>query len=101
MKYDVIEIAGIPLNVATPESLDEARAGLLQVAHLPDHIGLSYNPCPVLHTFGMSIPLDLLWLDSNGTLLGFDEDVTPGNVIVPRSVWGIEVMGGWVRRNLR
>ena len=100
MRYDLLLISGRPLNVGIPESIEEARKGLLGIAYLTDTEGLSYRPCPILHTFDMKMAIDILWLDPDGNLACFDERIPEGQVIAPRTAWAVEVAGGWVERNL-
>jgi uncharacterized membrane protein (UPF0127 family) len=100
MRYDLLLIAGRPLNVGIPETVEEAKRGLLGMTMLEDTKGLSYRPAPVLHTWGMKMEIDILWLDDDGNVLATDEDVPADQVIAPRTSWAVEVAGGWVRRNL-
>ena len=101
MRHDSLRLAeNVWLNVLSPETLDEAHTGLLAFESISDTMGMSFKPCPVLHTFGMKFPMDVLWLGDDGELLAYDEMVGPENIVVPKTAWGIEVMGGWVRRNL-
>ena len=101
MRYDVIQVAGYRINIAVPETIEEAARGLLNTMSLSDSTGLSYNPAPTLHTYGMLMPIDVLWLDENGQLVAFDEMVPPAQLISPKSIWAVEVAGGWCARNLR
>ncbi len=39
------------------------RRGFLGVSGLPEGAGLWISPCEAIHTFGMRIPLDVLFLD--------------------------------------
>lgn len=100
MRYDLLLVGGRPLNLAIPETEEEARTGLLRVRALDDTFGLSYRPAPVLHTFGMVMEIDILWLDAEGNLVAMDERVPADKLIAPRTAWAVEVAGGWVERNL-
>lgn len=100
MRYDLLLVHGRPLNLAIPETDEEAKKGLLDVSFIDDVSGLSYRPAPILHTFGMKMEIDILWLDADGNLVCFDENVPADQVIAPRTGWAVEVAGGWVQRNL-
>lgn len=39
------------------------RKGLSEVDHLPPGSGMWIIPCEAIHTFGMKIPIDILFLD--------------------------------------
>ena len=54
----------------------------------------------MLHTFGMEMEIDILWLDADGNIACFDERVPADRIIAPRTNWAVEVAGGWVSRNL-
>jgi uncharacterized membrane protein (UPF0127 family) len=55
------------LNIATRVQLaatsKERRQGLLGVTHLDPDSGLWICPCEAVHTFGMAINLDVVFLD--------------------------------------
>ncbi|MFL6415657.1 MAG: DUF192 domain-containing protein [Bryobacteraceae bacterium] len=42
------------------------RKGLLGVSHLDENSGLWIVPCEAVHTFGMRIPIDTVFLDRKG-----------------------------------
>ncbi len=57
---------GLPLasRIRLAGSSSERRRGLLGMSELPAGSGLWINPCEAVHTFGMQITLDALFLDS-------------------------------------
>ncbi|MBS1984268.1 MAG: DUF192 domain-containing protein [Bdellovibrionales bacterium] len=47
--------------------------GLLKHEHLTAGEGMLLQPCNHVHTLFMKFPIDAVFLDKNGTVLGFDE----------------------------
>lgn len=99
MRYVPFTLGGSVITLAIPESLSEKATGLLGLQTLTDDKGLSYLPCPTLHTVGMQFPIDILWLDADGGIVDYDQMVEPGRIVTPKSNWAIELAGGWVTRN--
>ncbi len=52
--------------------------GLLGTDELPPHHALLLTSTRSVHTLGMRMPLDLVWFDAAGGLVGLDEAVRPG-----------------------
>lgn len=50
-----------------------------------EHDGVWLQPCACIHTFAMTIPLSLFWLDASGRLLREDTCVAPNRI---RFCWG-------------
>lgn len=67
-------------------TLHEARTpharllGLMGLGDLPPRRGLWLPRTRSVHTCGMRIALDLLWLDDTGRLVRRDDDVRPGRL---------------------
>lgn len=92
------------IAILVPESAEERRTGLLTRSGLTDDEGMTFYSYPsevTLHTFGMTFPIDILWLSPVGDIITVTENVPPGQFIAPESGWAIEVAGGWVNRNMR
>lgn len=51
--------------------------GLLGREPLPDGHGLLLSPCDGVHTFWMRYPLDVVFLDGGGRVLGWREQLRP------------------------
>jgi uncharacterized protein len=69
--------------------------GLLGTDDLPPHHGLLLTSTRSVHTLGMRMPLDLVWVGADGDLVGLDEDVVPGERRRCRAAWGVlEVRAG-------
>jgi len=61
-----------------------ARARLLGLARLrtlPRGRALRIPRCRSVHTFGMRFPLDLVWLDGHGAVVGLSRGVAPRRVV--------------------
>lgn len=52
--------------------------GLLGTDQLPPHHALLLTSTRSVHTLGMKMPLDLVWFDAEGALVGLDEGVGAG-----------------------
>ncbi|MBO9533538.1 MAG: DUF192 domain-containing protein [Solirubrobacteraceae bacterium] len=69
--------------------------GLLGTDEIPPHHALLLTSTRSVHTLGMRMPLDLVWFDADGALVGLDEGVTPGQQRRCKSAWGVlEVASG-------
>ncbi len=69
--------------------------GLLGTDSLPRHHALLLTKTRSVHTLGMRMRLDLVWVDADGDLVGLDEDVAPGEHRRCRGAWGVlEVASG-------
>ena len=53
-------------------SLLDRAIGLLLTAHLENGEGMYLSPCKSVHTFFMRYPIDVLFLDAEGTVLSQD-----------------------------
>ena len=74
-----------------------ARAkGLLGRSEMPPEEGLWITPCPMIHTFFMRFPIDVLFLDKQGRVVRVVEKMPPWRispwVISAHSV--LELCGG-------
>lgn len=69
--------------------------GLLGTDALPRHHALLLTSTRSVHTLGMRMPLDLVWVDRSGGVVGLDEGVVPGQHRRCRAAWGVlEVASG-------
>jgi uncharacterized membrane protein (UPF0127 family) len=95
-------LAGLPhLVLGTGEVIHIANTfrtrlrGLLGTDAMPAHHGLLLTSTRSVHTLGMRMPLDLVWVDRAGNLVGLDEGVAPGAKRRRRDAWGVvEVPAG-------
>lgn len=44
------------------------------------YIGVYLRNCSAIHTFGLNVELDLIWLDDNGNIIGVDTQVQNGRI---------------------
>lgn len=60
---------------------------------------LHITPCRSVHTFFMKYPIDVLYLDASGTVVGFDESLRPYRVgrVVPNARTVVELPAGRIR----
>jgi len=74
---------------------DRAR-GLIGRATLPAGHALSLHPCSSVHTCGMSFPLDIVHLSTDGRVLRIVTNLQPWRVgpIVRHAHWTIELPAG-------
>jgi uncharacterized membrane protein (UPF0127 family) len=98
-----------PSIVAESAAQDaERERGLMYRTHLAKNAGMLFLPDgpPRVQTFWMKntcIPLDMLFIDDKGTVVGILENVPPMN-LEPRSVhlpssYVLEVNAGWCKAN--
>jgi uncharacterized membrane protein (UPF0127 family) len=75
-RLPVRELEGglVVVEAATPVARLRGLA-FLDAAALPSGVGLSFDRCRSVHTFGMRFALDLVWLDRDGGLIRVDERV--------------------------
>jgi uncharacterized protein len=67
----------------------------LALRRAPPGWALLIPRCRSVHTFGMRFPLDLVWLDARGRVLGVDKRVSPWRVRTRRDAAGVvEVAAG-------
>lgn len=58
--------------------------GLQFLRALPAGTGLLLVPCPSIHSFWMRFPIDLLFVDREGTVVDVHREVRPWRVVVSR-----------------
>jgi uncharacterized membrane protein (UPF0127 family) len=52
--------------------------GLSRRVRLDDGEGLLLTPCRAIHMFGMKFPLDVAFLDRDGTIVAIHQNLAPG-----------------------
>jgi uncharacterized protein len=70
------------------------RKGLLGVRYLDENSGLWIVPCEAVHTFGMSIPIDVLFVDRKNQVKKIRPNLKPGRIsfsLTARSVLELAV----------
>ena len=79
--------------------LERAR-GLLGRGPLAEGEGLWIAPCRCVHTFGMSRPIDVLFLDGAGRVLGLYSSLPPARItrIFAKAAGALELPAGVILR---
>ncbi|MCL2913867.1 DUF192 domain-containing protein [Shewanella corallii] len=73
--------------------------GLLGRRPLKQGEGLLISPCNSVHTFWMSYPIDLIYLDSNGLVLKVVEQLLPWRMSACKSARSVvEVTAGYASK---
>ncbi len=63
--------------------------GLMGARDLPDNTMYILLPCSSIHTFGMKLPIDVLFFDKYGKVLRLCKHVNPGIVIAEKGAYGV------------
>jgi len=77
MAYNATRNAPIAAKVEKADTSASRNKGLLGRASLPADEALWIVPCPMIHTFFMQFPIDVLFLDTNLTVRRVIEDLRP------------------------
>lgn len=73
--------------------------GLLGSRLLPIGHGLIINPCSSVHTFGMSFPIDVLFVDNSHCIIKIVNNMLPSRMsMISGSQYVIELPAGTARR---
>ena len=88
-------------NVRTAEGFLTRLVGLLGRRRLGAEEALWLVPCRGVHTFGMRFPIDLLFLDEVGDVVGKVEDLHPWRVspVHRRAHSVLELRSGTIRKS--
>jgi uncharacterized protein len=72
--------------------------GLMFASGLNSGEGLLIDPCSSIHTFWMRFPIDVLYVDRDGTILRADRAMKPWRIgpIFTGSKWVVELPGGTI-----
>jgi hypothetical protein len=88
LKNRVYEISNVERGVVVARSVrlagDSAtrRKGLLGVSEMDENSGLWISPCEAVHTFGMRIPIDVLFIDREHRVRKISRAVKPNRIAV-------------------
>lgn len=74
--------------------------GLLGTRALPAGDGLWIRPCRQVHMFGMSYPIDVVFLDASNNVVAVTEDLRPWQIspLVKTAASVIELPAGTIRQ---
>ncbi len=70
----------VATRVTVADTSRERRAGLKNTATLPDQAGLWITPCEAIHTFGMKVHIDAVFLDRDFRVRKIWSGLTPRKI---------------------
>ncbi len=75
--------------------------GLIGHAPLAMGQGMMLNPCRWIHTFGMSFPIDVIYVSKDWRVVAVSENLPPRRIDrpVPRAQLAIELAAGAIRQS--
>lgn len=88
-------------RVTMARSFWQRGKGLMFRSNLPAGTGLVIDPCSSIHTFWMRFPIDVLYVDRDGTVLRADHAMKPwrfGPLIVRNGRYVIELPAGTIEK---
>ena len=101
--YNATRGAAIATTVEKADTPASRSKGLLGRESLPEGEALWIVPCPMIHTFFMKFPIDVLFLDADLKVRKVIEDMRPWRlspwVLSARSV--LELQGGALKGAVR
>ncbi len=77
------------------------RKGLLGVKYLDENSGLWIVPCEAVHTFGMSIPIDVLFLDRKARVKKIRPNLKRGRISFSFTARSVLELAAGTRREIR
>jgi len=83
-------------RVRKARTFRERLRGLLGTKGLADGEGLWLDPCGSVHSFGMGYPIDVLFLDRSGEVVGLVSSLAPNRIVrgVPGAAGALELPAG-------
>lgn len=69
------------MHIRSARTFSQRALGLLGLRALPAGEGLLIRPCASIHTFGMRFPIDVLFVDRNGTVSAVHLYVEPWRML--------------------
>lgn len=83
-------------RVRTARTFRERLRGLLGTPGLAEGEGLWLDPCGSVHSFGMGYPIDVLFLDPAGEVVGLVSSLAPNRVVrgIPGAAGVLELPAG-------
>ena len=87
---------GSPLatDAQIAQSLRQRMVGLLGRTAMPAGEGLIFPHCHSIHTIGMRMAIDVVFVDAQWRVVALRPTLTPGRVVLPvRGAWGVVELG--------
>ena len=86
-------------HIKKTETLFERTRGLLGRRRLEEGHGLLITPCNSIHTFFMKIPIDVLFLDNDNSIIAMHHDLRPFTIRMSVSASSVlELTAGQIHR---
>jgi len=87
-------------NLDLAEDSSSRRRGLIGHPPLSQRQGLLIRPCRWVHTFGMSFPIDVVYLGRDGRVVALSENLVPNRIDRPvlRAQGVVEMAAGAIQR---
>ena len=97
--YDVNQQRSIVDKLEVAEAMGARTRGLLGHEPLRFGQGMLIRPCRWIHTFGMSFPIDVLYVSKRWRIVAVSENLRPGRIDrpVPQAWFVIEMAAGAIR----
>jgi uncharacterized protein len=85
-------------KIREARSFLERGRGLMFVSKLESGEGMLIDPCSSIHTFWMRFPIDVLYVDRDGTVLRADRSMKPWRIgpVFTGSRWVVELPDGTI-----
>lgn len=89
-----------PLVLVQARSFGARLRGLLLRPALREGEGICLAPCRAVHTLGMAVAIDVVFLDAHGAVLRLVPSLPPGRMaLCLRAAMTIELPAGYCRRH--
>lgn len=90
----------VAAHVELADTPNARRRGLLSRSQLAAGEGLWIAPCEAVHTFGMSYPIDLVFIDKRHKVVKLVESIRPGRIAIAwRAQSVLELAPGSIRES--
>jgi uncharacterized membrane protein (UPF0127 family) len=88
-------------NLEIAQDVRSRTRGLIGHAPLDLNEGLLIKPCGWIHTFGMSFPIDILYLNKDGRVVACSENLRPKRLDRPvlQASMAVELAAGAIRHH--
>jgi len=88
-------------HIRIAESFYEKLVGLLKDKVLDSQQGLLLNGCKQVHTIGMKFPIDVIFLNKEGVILHFENNMLPRQMskYIKRAFYCLELKSGAIQEH--
>jgi uncharacterized membrane protein (UPF0127 family) len=97
--YDLDQQCSVVDDLEVAEALGARTRGLIGHAPLGFGQGMLIRPCRWIHTFRMSFPIDVLYVNKSGRIVAVSQNLRPGRIDrpVPQAWFVVEMAAGAIR----